>query len=94
MSDPVLVVVYLDDRTQRLAYDRALRAAGYGVRLASRPAELAKALADGRAQLLVHDVRTPVDEITHSGIRALTVNEHTTPDTVLVQLRQVHSAPP
>lgn len=67
---------------------------GYGVRLASRPAELAKALADGRAQLLVHDVRTPVDEITHSGIRALTVNEHTTPDTVLVQLRQVHSAPP
>jgi DNA-binding NtrC family response regulator len=94
VSDAVTVVVYLDDRTQRLAYDRALRAAGYVVRLASRPAEFAKAVSDGQALLLVHDGQSLVHDTVRARMRVLTVNPHTTADTLLAQLRDVRSAPP
>ncbi|WP_306523559.1 hypothetical protein [Gemmatimonas sp.] len=42
-----MIAVYSGDRTWRLAVERLLRAQGVAVRTASRPAELAKALADG-----------------------------------------------
>jgi hypothetical protein len=48
-----VVVVYAGDRTWRTNLDAALREAGVHTRLASRPAELAKGLADGAPRLVV-----------------------------------------
>jgi hypothetical protein len=52
MSTP-RVVVYADNRPFRLHCDALLREAGALVRLASRPAELAKALADGTTAAII-----------------------------------------
>ncbi len=61
MSTP-RVVVYADDRPFRLHCDALLREAGVLARLASRPAELAKALADGTtAAIIVGDDRRDAD---------------------------------
>lgn len=48
-----VVVVYSGDRAWRTTLDAALREAGVHTRLASRPAELAKGLADGAPRLVV-----------------------------------------
>jgi len=48
-----VIALYSSDRPWRLAVDGALRAAGLAVRSATRPAELAKCLADGAVRLVV-----------------------------------------
>lgn len=48
-----MIVVYSGDRAWRLACERALRVRAVPTRVASRPAELAKALADGAATLVI-----------------------------------------
>lgn len=90
----MLVVVYLADRTQRLAYDRALREAGHVVRLASRPAELAKAVSDGRVTLLVHDDASPVDEAIRSRVATITLHHDTTTGALVEQVRAISSVQP
>ncbi len=48
-----MIVLFAQDRAFRTAVDRALRAAGAVVRVASRPAELAKALSGGASRVVV-----------------------------------------
>lgn len=48
-----MIAVYSDERAWRLAIEQALRAHGVAVRSASRPAELAKCLADGVVRVVV-----------------------------------------
>ncbi len=48
-----MIAVYSGDRTWRLAAERLLRMQGVVVRAASRPAELAKALADGAVRVVL-----------------------------------------
>lgn len=93
-GDPV-TVVYLTDRAQRLALDRTLRAAGLTVRLASRPAELAKALADGRARAVICDPHTRVQigavlaGSTSPDPQLLVISADVAADEILTQLRGV-----
>ncbi len=53
MGTPPVVVVYAADRELRRQGDTLLRAAGVHTRVASRPAELAKALRVGMPALIV-----------------------------------------
>lgn len=93
-GDPV-TVVYLTDRAQRLALDRTLRAAGLTVRLASRPAELAKALADGRVRAVICDAHTRAQITavlaggTSPGPQLLVTSSDVSADEILTQLRGV-----
>lgn len=48
-----MIVLFAQDRAFRAAVDRALRAAGVTVRVASRQAELAKALSGGASRVVV-----------------------------------------
>jgi len=48
-----VIAVYSGDRGWRLALEKALRAQGVTVRTASRPAELAKSLADGVVRVVL-----------------------------------------
>lgn len=88
-----MTVVYLSDRAQRLALDRTLRAAGLTVRLASRPAELAKALADGRVRAVICDAHTrkQADTVLAGGtspdLRLLVTSSDVSVDEVVAQLR-------
>lgn len=50
-----MVAVYSADRAWRTAVEGAMRAHGVSVRSASRPAELAKCLADGLVRVIVTD---------------------------------------
>jgi DNA-binding NtrC family response regulator len=50
---PRVVLLHAEDRSWRTAIDRALREAGMTVRSSSRAAELAKALADGTAAVVI-----------------------------------------
>lgn len=50
-----MIALYGTDRTWRGALEQALRARGVQTRGASRPAELAKCLADGTVRLVVAD---------------------------------------
>ncbi|MFO0093865.1 MAG: hypothetical protein ACK54K_06110 [Gemmatimonadaceae bacterium] len=52
-TDRAIVVVFAGDRAWRAAVDTALRQAGMRTRLTSRPAELAKSLADAAPALVV-----------------------------------------
>lgn len=89
---PRVVVIHLADRERRLALDRALRGAGIQVRLTSRPAELAKAVADGRVQVVVCDTltRAHVDAMPVSQARqrppVLVTAPADSPEAVLAQI--------
>ncbi len=48
-----MIAVYSGDRAWRLAVEHLLRTAGVATRAASRPAELAKCLSDGRVRVVV-----------------------------------------
>lgn len=48
-----MIAVYSGERAWRLAVEQALRTHGVAVRSASRPAELAKCLADGVVRVVV-----------------------------------------
>ena len=48
-----MIAIYGGDRNWGLAVERVLRAAGVATRVASRPAELAKCLSDGRVHVVV-----------------------------------------
>lgn len=50
-----MVAVYSADRAWRTSLEREIRAHGVSVRSASRPAELAKCLADGVVHVIVTD---------------------------------------
>lgn len=52
-AEPVTVIVAVADRDTRRAWSRTLLEAGYFVRAATRPAEVAKAQSDGTARILV-----------------------------------------
>jgi len=93
VSGGTVVVVYLSDRAQRLAYDRALRAESYTVRLASRPAELAKALADGRALVVIHGAECPGDGVVADTVATLTVGVDETPSSILQRVRALSLRP-
>jgi len=48
-----MIAVYSGERAWRLAVEQALRAQGVRVRVASRPAELAKSLSDGVVRVVL-----------------------------------------
>ncbi len=48
-----MIAVFSADREWRLAIERELKTIGVAVRSASRPAELAKCLSDGRVQVVL-----------------------------------------
>ncbi len=78
---PLRVVFYGGSPQERREADGLARAAGWRVRLASRPAELAKATADGGARVCVldphlavpsaHVTRTPGETMVQFVSRAL-----------------------
>lgn len=78
---PLVVVFYGGSPQERREADRLARAAGWRVRLASRPAELAKATGDGSVRVCVldplltvptaHHTRTPGETMTQFVSRAL-----------------------
>ncbi|MBX9854811.1 MAG: hypothetical protein K2Y26_04770 [Gemmatimonadaceae bacterium] len=80
-DEAMLVVFYGGSPQERREADGLARAAGWRVRLASRPAELAKATADGFARVCVldaqltvpaaHVTRTPGETVSHFVSRAL-----------------------
>lgn len=80
-SVPLIVVFYGGSPLERREADGLARAAGWRVRLASRPAELVKATGDGGARVCVldphltvpaaHVTRTPGETMAHFVSRAL-----------------------
>ncbi|WP_396206257.1 hypothetical protein [Gemmatimonas sp.] len=77
-----MIAVYSGDRAWRLAVEQALRAHSVAVRSASRPAELAKCLADGLVRVVV--VGAAADDhvsagatITSQGVLTTTPGEST-----------------
>lgn len=73
-----MIAVFSADREWRLAIERELKTAGVAVRSASRPAELAKCLSDGRVRVVV--VGPSADDTT-GAVRTVTSQAvvHTTP---------------
>jgi hypothetical protein len=87
-----VVVVHAADRTWRSAVDAALREAGVRPRLASRPAELAKSLADGVARLVIAGP-TAADDADVAALRPRCPVHATTPgDTIAEIVRRALAA--
>jgi hypothetical protein len=86
---PITVIVAVSDRDIRRSWSQILLDAGYGVRAATRPAEIAKAEADGKAGLILRREH-PDDAILTDTARLLTIalSPSTWPEELLTHLRK------